>query len=333
MKTNWTKLGIFPTDGLEYWHVIESDNVFADYSGNNRHITASSNPPAVVTEQIGRHPAIYFDGATHEPLAITPPNLLLKHFFLVAKYDGATFAGYEGLLSDVEDLPVLIGGGAGTTKFFNLAYGLTDYRKNDVSYAESDMQAPMNAWALIEIQIAAGLPFAGFQIGRDRDQTARRWKGRFAGGAAFSRILTSVERRRALLYYNLRFGRYFDGASALQLEFPVPELTGLDYARFYELPPDWSEITVEHRYQDAGKSFNETSEDPPRRWEVGFQGLSFNEARLFDEFHERARLVETFSFTDKYGETHTVQIEEYKRSHPAHRSWTIEASFRLVKYP
>lgn len=331
MKTNWTKLGLMPSSGLEYFHVIESDGVFADYSGNNRHISAASNAPPIITEQIGKYSAFYFDGTKSPLITSTLPDLLIKHIFIVAKFDGSVFTGFNGLLSDFDNLAVLFGNDADSVKFFNLGLGF-DYRKNNVVYAESNLAAPMNEWALIEIQKASGMPFGGWQIGQDREDTTRKWKGWFAGDAAFSRVLSADERRRAILYYNLRFGNYL--GTPVTLEFPDAKMTGINYSRFYEVPPDFDEITVTHKYQDAGRSFNENSGVAPLRWEVKFAGLTYDQMRIFDEFNNRARRTTSFDFTDKYGETHSgVYIESYERNHDAHKSWIYEVNFKLAKYP
>lgn len=326
MKTNWLQLGLMPPS--DYWHAIDS-GVFADYSGNGRHLTSTLNYPEIIAGVLGNNSAFYFDG-TKDPLKIAAPNLLLKHIFMLVKVDAATFTGNEGLLSDTGSNNILAGGGSGTAKFINLSLGFT-YYKNNVAYAESNLLAPMNEWALLEIQAPAGLSMVGFQIGQQLGGATAKYKGWFAEDCAFSRVLSADERRAAILYYNLKFGAYL--GTQVALEFPDSKLTKIEYARFNELPPDWDEITVDHKYQDGGKSFNETSDAPPRKWEIGFTGLTYDEMRIFDEFDARARRTQTFDFTDKWGEKHSgVRIENYERTHEAHLSRRYEVKFKLVQY-
>lgn len=327
MITNWTKSGIMP-QGAEYWHAIEN-GVAADYSGNGRHLSSTLNYPQIVSNVLGKNSAYYFDG-TKDPLT-NSTSQTIKHIFIVAKFQGDTFSGSEGLLTDISNnIPVLVGGGSGTNIFFNNSQGVS-YRKNNVPFAENAMSAPVSGWALMEVQLAAGLPMQGWQIGRDRADNTRRWNGYYAGNVAFNRILSANDRRRAIFFYNLQFGAYF--STPITLEFPDPTITDILYARFAELPPDWDEITVSHKYQDGGKSFNETADAPPKRWEAGFTGLSYDEMRIFDEFDARVRRTQTFDFTDKWGEKHSgVRIESYERTHEAHKSNIYEVRFKLAQY-
>lgn len=327
MITNWTKFNLMPP-ASEYFHAIEN-GVFADYSGNGRHLTSTLNYPEIIANVLGKNSAYYFDG-TKDPLKITAPDLLLKHIFMVVKVDAATFTGNEGLLSDTGSNNILAGGGAGAVKFLNLSLGYS-YFKNNVAHPESNLLAPMNQWALLEIQVPTGLSMVGFQIGRQLGGGAAKYKGWYAESSAFSRVLSADERRAAILYYNLKFGAYF--GTPITLEFPDSKLTKIDYARYVDVPPDWDEITVSHKYQDGGKSFNETADAPPRRWEIGFTGLTYDQMRIFDEFDARVRRSQTFDFTDKYGEKHSgVRVEKYDRSHDAHKSWIYEVNFKLVQY-
>lgn len=188
----------------------------------------------------------------------------------------------------------------------------------------------MNAWALVEISNTASWAMDGFQIGTDRGN-ARHWKGWIGPVFAYSSVRTADERRAIKLWYDLRYELFtLDGTA---LEFPDPTITGIHWSRHNRMPTAWDEVTIRHVYEDESASVSDTTDTPPARWEIAFTGLSAAEAEIFDAFNESARRKRTFSFRDKYGETHTgVRIESYTRSHDEHKGWMSEARFTLVKY-
>lgn len=108
---------------------------------------------------------------------------------------------------------------------------------------------------------------------------------------------------------------------------------GILYSRYYAHPIDWKEVTISHEYEDGGRSFNEVSNDAPRRWDIEYNGLSPDIADLFEQFYNAYRFAKKFAFTDKLGVTHqNVQIEAFANEHEAHKSWIKNVSFRLVKF-
>jgi hypothetical protein len=127
----------------------------------------------------------------------------VKHIFVIAAYADATFptsggAGeYAGLLSgiDTANNAILVGDPT-TTKFFNVGYGAGhQYRRRDVIYAESNMQAAMSgAISIFEVSLASGWPLDGIQIGKDRTFANRKWKGPFVGDLMWNRVLADTER-------------------------------------------------------------------------------------------------------------------------------------------
>lgn len=331
--SKWTDTNLIPLAGLEYWHALDNATSGAsvtDFSGNNRHIAAASSAPVLQQNIINGKNAIYFDG-TKNPLKNVTDTLLLKHIFIIAAFDGASFAGNEGLLSDTEDLPVLIGNGAASVKFFDLNYDGV-YRKNNTQYLESNQLAPINdSFALIELIFPDGLPFEGFQIGKDRDQADREWLGWFVEDMAYSRILTETERRRIFLYCAIKFALHNQG---IPLYFPSDDLLETRRTRFYEEPLDFEKTTEFYEFEDLGRTFNEKTATPPRRWEYFYLGRTTQEVVIFDEFFNQARFANTFNFQDKYGILwKNVQIADYNRTHDAHKSWIIDCKFKLVKYP
>ncbi len=286
----------------------------------------------------------YFDPTLDSLRSFYSPNKSVKHIFTLASFDGgANFgAAYRGLLSgvDVASLGILVGN-LNDVKFFNInnsATGTYVYKKSQVIYPESNQTAPFGKIELLDISFSAGWLLDGLQIGKDRDDDNRKWLGRIGETLGYDRVLSQSENEAVNLYYDLKYGLWRKNNTILN--FPTPNLTGIGYARFFADVPDYKKNTVSHEYDDGGKSFNETSDYAPRMWEVEFNCTGFNHAEsksktdIFDAFYNQARFSGTFNFTDKYGETHPgVRIDDYNRSHSAHKSWSQECKFRLVKLP
>lgn len=91
----------------------------------------SGGAPVLQKNKINGQPAVYFSG-TSSPLKFTCETVTVKHIFIISAFEDADFTDNEGLLSDT-NVPVLYGGGAATTKFYNLANG-SFCRKNNLRY-------------------------------------------------------------------------------------------------------------------------------------------------------------------------------------------------------
>lgn len=113
--------------------------------------------------------------------------------------------------------------------------------------------------------------------------------------------------------------------------FPSSQLTGIPKNRFYAEPPDYEKTTDEWEYEDGGKDRNEVSDTAIRRWEYVYDGLTPEQAAQFDTFNDTVRRAYPFTFLDKYDNAWSnVYIEDYKRTHEAHKSWIIRVEFNLV---
>lgn len=339
--TPWVDSGIVDRSGMAFWHSVVSaetgNSIVYDYSGNNRHASTAGdtvdspvNNPAVVGDAINGEPAIYFDG-TDTPLKAPAFTMTLYQIFILAKFDGAAFTGYNGIFSTAA-LPILFGNNTGSTVFFDNNYFEASgyiYRKNGTVYAEENLAAPMNEFALLELTFPTGFPVTtGIQYGRDRDFTARRWLGWFVDAMGFTSLRTDSQLARIRQYYRTKYD-----LADMPLAFPDAVNIQKNYARFYDKPLEWDEATKSHKYQDGGQSFNETGTVPPRRWEVIFNATTAQKT-VFDAFNNAARRSRPFTFTDKFGTTWSdVYIQNYNRNHEGHKSWRHSVKFDLVKYP
>src|SRR5262245_58488104 len=122
-ESKWTRMQIIPYADLEAWHALDlasSGQEILDFSGQNRHLECPSDEPVLAPYIRNGLPALYFDGANN-PVSFSG-NLMARHIFIVASFDGETFDGNEGLLSDLETTALLAGQGSGSNKFYNLGY-------------------------------------------------------------------------------------------------------------------------------------------------------------------------------------------------------------------
>jgi len=221
----WSRMNVVPLAALEAWNALDTatgGGEVGDFSGKQRVLTAGANPPQLEQNRINGYPGIYFDG-TKNPLTYSG-NLTLRHIFIVASFADATFPNYAGLLSDLSGLGILVGNPL-EARFFNINYsalGSYSYRKNYVSFAESAQAAPVSGNAgIIEISYAPGFNMNGIQIGQDRADTTRRWKGHFYESLMYSSVKTAQERRRIYSYLAMKFHLWRQAASGLYM-FPFP---------------------------------------------------------------------------------------------------------------
>lgn len=168
-------------------------NYVTDQSSFNRTLVELTNPPICSVNQAGGKAAIYFDGTVNPPknAAVFP----VRCGWMVAKITGATFGGYPGLLSDLQDLGVFVGK-SGTANFFDFGYDLYEYRTNDRIYPAAAAPAPMDGFKLLFFRFWQSVTFQGVQIGQDRAFSNRKLNGFIAFLGLFSRDFCEKDIRR-----------------------------------------------------------------------------------------------------------------------------------------
>lgn len=331
--------GLLPASPL-FWHyckIGESGAGLAyDYSGNDRHLTSVASPFAAVQASVWRgEPAFYFNGSTTVPMAWGSAVSGVRHIFIVAAYEDATFSTNNGLLSGASTADVLTGKTAASTEWFDFNYDASQayvYKINGVTHAESAAPAPMSGqFKIIEIRAPLGLSMDGLQVGMQRAFTTRRWKGWFAEDLAYNRILTDAEAAKSMFYFTLKYKFNIDG---VDLYFPSDDIVPMKRTRFYAEPPDYGVITESYEFADGGRTFNEKADNTVRRWQYEYSYLEPHEAVIFDAFFDAVRYSRPFKFRDKYGVVwDNVRVESYNRTHDGHKSWNSFVSFALVKHP
>lgn len=201
-------MNVLPQADLEGWWATEdgvsTNTLCKDYSPHGRDMTCSSSGAAVLTaDVINGEPAWYFDG-TSIPLKYTG-SVPVKHAFMLASCNEATFAAYRGLLTDATSLGLFVGN-SGSVNFFDYSGSYTaEYRKADVVYAHAAQAAPMNnVFALLELQIPAGATMDAVQVGQQFGNTSRRHKGYFKELVIYSGIKNALERMQVYRYFAMR---------------------------------------------------------------------------------------------------------------------------------
>lgn len=129
------------THGVGLWDDLNLPNYRWTATGG---VTFSANP------QNGLN-TVRFNGSTgvvNMTLAGAPSQWQTWDAFMVLKVREATFSNNAGVMSGLGATPMLIGT-SGATKFQNLSHLSYEYRLNGVEYAQSNQQAPMNAWGIV----------------------------------------------------------------------------------------------------------------------------------------------------------------------------------------
>lgn len=344
---NLTQL-ITRQSGMLAWYPLTNDAVSAtvliDEAGNNdlTAVVPGIDVPTVTANQLNGYKAVVHNNDT-DYFNYTG-SLSVKDVFIVAKVDDTPDFDdpFRGLLSGVANInnALLVGKGS-TTRWLSTAEGapVMGYLSDDILQADGARTAPFDAFHRIRISTSgAAVVLDGLNVGQDRQNIDRLFKGKWADIMLFSSQRTEDEAKAIALYQDLKFNLWRTNSTTIN--FPTPGMTGINYRRWYAAPERWEDTVNMHEYEDGGMSFNEISDTAIKEWEVEFDcvaqthALAKTQYEIFDEFWNAVRTSRSFNFTDKYGTTHTgVRVKKYARDHRAHKSWQNEASFTLVKYP
>lgn len=220
-------------ESVAHWYKAEMETGYASSgAGINRwhdlvgsvDLVCAANAPLWQASAVGGRAAIKFDG-TRNPLAGAGAGGVFKQIFIVASIDEATFGAFRGLVTGQNVTAVLVGN-SGDTRFFNFDFSASSpyrFRRDNISYEEQNQSAAMNgAYAIYSARARSGFNLDGIQIGRDRADAARAWKGSICE-AIFCRAELTESRETDFFQYlnNEYFGSLgaptqrviFDGAT------------------------------------------------------------------------------------------------------------------------
>lgn len=202
-----------PKSGVLFWHegrslvnvngIADAGDISGvyDYSPNKLDLTCSSSKPTLDADAAGGKAAAVFSGTSNPLSGPSASAIVVKHLFAIAAYQDATFAvDFPGLISGEATGDILTSDVTGGIKFFNYADGRT-YRKNGVTFVESNATAPMgNVLGILEVSNATGWSLDGVRLGQHKTFTARKWKGLWAMDLGYNRVLTTAERAAVYEY-------------------------------------------------------------------------------------------------------------------------------------
>lgn len=291
--TDWTKLGVVPRSGLIAWNGYkagESTNaIISDLSGNGRDLDATgADPPALQMDVINGQPAWYFNGT--DDALLWSGNITTKHLFVLAAFEDAAFADYQGLYSneDQNSGDILVSNPTGTN-LFDFSGSLTySYRKNDVLLANNAQAAPMGGqFGLIEVSSATGWAANGIQIG-DQQSLGRKFKGWYAESIAYSTVLSDVQRQMVYEYFAMKFYMWRKVASGLDV-WPFQA----NWA--YPFPTDKAVIAS----RSINGAFKAREKRPAKdAWELSFAGRSPEEVDAAKAFWDAKHPGTSFIYRD-----------------------------------
>lgn len=132
-----------------------------------------------------------------------------------------------------------------------------------------------------------------------------------------------------------------------ELTFPTPGHsstydTGPIYLKYLKQRADYSEITIESKYEDGGRDFNTSADTAPIRWLLEYDGLTDDDANILDQFYDQHKLNTTFTFIEPRdypwsgaaGSTYTgVRFDGPIEKDHLQTQTIQKRTIRLVKYP
>jgi hypothetical protein len=295
---------LLPYEGLELYCEPQmmggangsSLTALTDFSGHERHLAAGASPaPTLQTGVLNGKSVARFNGVNSQPLK-HPDHFQIRCGWVVAKYDGAAFPNYLGLISGYQYASVLVSNPSGTGMFYFLDPSF-EYRSNDRIYPASAAPGPVQAYKIIFFRYWNGPVWLdGVQLGSDREFPGRLWKGDVALLALYSRDFTEEE----IGLYTKNLAQNF----ALQLADVYPFQA--DIADTTETPGQ----TVNLYDPPEGQRIVEVLDDPKRLLELKFSVADEAEARAMKAFH-RAHYPEVPCFYRDYRFTPPEDIEGY----------------------
>lgn len=118
--------------------------------------------------------------------------------------------------------------------------------------------------------------------------------------------------------------------------------TGPVYLKFRKLAKDWASVTVVSVFEDQGRDFQKSAADAPQFYELIYDGLGDEDAKILDDFWDAHGIDTPFTFieprdnpwTGAEGNTVTgCYFAEggYEKDHS--KVWSQSRRVLIVKYP
>ena len=265
-----------------------------DHSGKNRTLVADSDYPFYSKPAINGKAAVAWLG-TQQPLK-NAGVFEVRCGWIVAKYSGTTFSGYNGLLTDLNSLSVLVGAGPGTTKFYNYGNQNYEFRTVDRIYPNNIAPAPMNAWRIIFFRFWEPAIFNGIQLGQDKSFVNSKWNGSVALLALYSSDFIETDIRKYSKIIADNFALPLDDVYPYQADIDVPE-NPVQKVNFYD-PPE-------------GDRISEVLSSPKRILDLQFSSADQEEYQIMKAYHASHYAPAVPCFYRDYKVTPPQDIEGY----------------------
>ena len=267
-----------PTKNCELYIEPQLETIYAggqpagylyDFSSYHRTMVADSDFPVYSTTAANGKAAVVWNG-TQKPLK-NSSVFSVRCGWIVAKYNGATFNNYNGLLTDLNTLGVLVGSGNGTTNFFDFHTEFYEYRSNDRIYPADNAPAPLNAWRVIFFRFWQPVTFNGVQIGQDRATVARKWNGSVALLALYSSDFIEPDIRKYSKIIGDNFALTLADVYPYQADIENTPENPVQKVNFYD-PPE-------------GDRISEVLGNPKRVIDLQFSNADQQEFQTMKKFH------------------------------------------------
>lgn len=287
----WKNMNVIPFADLEGWHMhepgVSTNRLAKDYSGKGRDIqSALLNQPTLTANVLNGQSGWYFNGTATVPMQWSG-SVNIKHAFVVCSADEATTTQYRGLLSGITTGDILT---LNITSNLFYDFSASAFRKADVSYAANAQAGPMSgSFAVIEIIYNAGVAMDGLQVGLQRNQAGRIWKGYWLENICYSAIKNDFERLRIYQYLAMRYYLWQQKTAG-----------GLDVFPFAANKARSSELEQEHFLSEpySGTPAALVRGDDKRAFTLPFTTRTQAEYEATEEFHKTHFPVTHFNFRD-----------------------------------
>jgi hypothetical protein len=123
---------------------------------------------------------------------------------IVMQMREAAFSNNAGVWTSAAADPILVGTSA-DTKFQNNLATADEYYLNGVEYGHTNLQAPMNAFGIINMKFAASIDPASIQFGKDRGTAATFAEMDMAEVVSFAQPIPSGEKRELIEHLNIKW--------------------------------------------------------------------------------------------------------------------------------
>lgn len=83
--------------------------------------------------------------------------------------------------------------------------------------------------------------------------------------------------------------------------------TGPIYLKYLQQAKDYAPATIISVYEDQGRDFNYSATDVPQLWEITYNGLTDEDAKILDDFWNAHKLHVPFTFIEPRDHPWTYQ--------------------------